>query len=285
MTSVVLVTPARDEEDNLQRLVDAVVAQTLVPERWTIVDTGSSDRTVEIARAAATRHPWIDVVELPPSRIERGGPVVAAIECAARRQAAEPDLFVNVDADVSFDTDFLRRLADAFASDPSLGIASGTCLELEQGAWRERFVTGASAWGATRAYRWSCFRAVTPLERRVGWDGIDELRAQARGWQTSTLRDLPFRHHRPEGQRDAGWRGWASLGETAWFMGYSPAYLTARTAFRMLRRPAAAGLLVGYVRSAVARRDRLDDVQARRHLADRQRIRSLPRRLREARGR
>ena len=42
---------------------------------------------------------------------------------------------------------------------------------------------------------------------RLGWDGIDEFKANALGWRTTAFEELPFRHHRPEGERDgSAWR-------------------------------------------------------------------------------
>ena len=38
-------------------------------------------------------------------------------------------------------------------------------------------MTGSTVWGATRAYRWECLQQVLPLEERLGWDGIDEFKA------------------------------------------------------------------------------------------------------------
>ena len=48
-------------------------------------------------------------------------------------------------------------------------------------------MTGSTVWGATRAYRWECLQRVLPLEERLGWDGIDEFKANALGWRTETL--------------------------------------------------------------------------------------------------
>ena len=93
------------------------------------------------------------------------------------------------------------HLLHRFVYDPSLGIASGACLELSSGRWRARHVTGDHVWGASRAYRAECLADVSPLEERVGWDGIDVFKATARGWRTATFPDLAFRHHRPEGRR------------------------------------------------------------------------------------
>ena len=42
----VLITPAHNEAAFIQKTLDSMVAQTLLPERWVIVDDGSTDRTV-----------------------------------------------------------------------------------------------------------------------------------------------------------------------------------------------------------------------------------------------
>ena len=44
----VLVTPARNEEKNIERLIQCVVAQTVRPSKWIIVSDGSTDGTDEI---------------------------------------------------------------------------------------------------------------------------------------------------------------------------------------------------------------------------------------------
>jgi hypothetical protein len=180
--------------------------------------------------------------------------------------------------------DYFDRLLEAFARDPSLGIASGSAWELRNGAWRQRFVTGGTVWGATRAYRWACLQDVLPLEERHGWDGIDQLQARARGWETRTFTDLPFRHHRAEGLLDGSARAhWLANGDTAYFMGYRPWYLLARTLHHMRREPAAFALIVGYLSAAMRRSPRLDDA-ARGILRRDQSLRRFLQRRREALG-
>jgi len=282
---IAVVTPVRDELENLPRLAETMVAQELVPERWTIVDTGSTDGTLELAQELAHRHGWIEAVALPAENSERGAPIVRAIELVADGLADNPpELLVNVDADVSFGPTFLRALSLAFDADTRLGIAGGTCYEQSGDEWRERFVTGTSVWGATRAYRWQCLEDVRPLEPRLGWDGIDEVRAQARGWSTATLRDLPFRHHRPEGARDGAWRAFAARGATAHFMGYRPSYVFLRALHHARRHPAALAMVGSYLVHSLGGSAQLDDVEARRYLRKQQSLRRLARRSREARG-
>jgi GT2 family glycosyltransferase len=55
-----VVSPVRNEADNLPRLIESIRAQTVQPVRWIIVDTGSDDRTVQLA--GATELPYAALV-------------------------------------------------------------------------------------------------------------------------------------------------------------------------------------------------------------------------------
>jgi biofilm PGA synthesis N-glycosyltransferase PgaC len=281
-----IITPARDEAETLPALADALAKQNVRPLRWVIVDGGSSDTTVKVAEAIVADHDWPRLVVLPPGiPRERGAPIVRALHAGLDSLEIEPDVVVNVDADVTMDADYFERLLGAFERDPSLGIASGSAWENDNGVWRQRFVTGGTVWGATRAYRWACLQSVLPLEERHGWDGIDQLKARARGWQTKTLTDLPFRHHRAEGHQDGSrWAHWLANGDTAYFMGYRPWYLFFRTLHQVRRDPAAVALLYGYVSALARRSPRLPDPTARAVLRQDQSLRHIVRRRREALG-
>ena len=63
---------------------------------------------------------------------ERGAPIVRALHAGLDGLDLEPDVIVNVDADVTMEPDYFERLLEAFARDPSLGIASGSAWELGQ---------------------------------------------------------------------------------------------------------------------------------------------------------
>jgi len=50
------ITPARDEEKFLPGLIESMVAQTLRPIRWIIIDDGSTDSTPALLDEAASRY-------------------------------------------------------------------------------------------------------------------------------------------------------------------------------------------------------------------------------------
>ena len=278
-----IVTPARNEADSLPRLAQSIRLQDRLPERWVIVENGSSDDTLAIARDLRKESPWIDVLSVGEVGAPvRGAPIVEAIEAGLNHLPDTVDVVVNVDADVSMESIYFDRLVAAFEEDRSLGIASGSAWEEdEEGVWRQRFVTGGTVWGATRAYRRACLDDVMPLERRHGWDGIDQLKARALGWRTETLLDLPFKHHRPEGVRDGStWAHWRACGESSYYMGYRPWYLVTRALHQARRDPAAVAMVWGFLASAARRRPTWSNEHGKAVLRDDQRFRHLARRRR-----
>jgi poly-beta-1,6-N-acetyl-D-glucosamine synthase len=287
MRSYAVITPVRDEIENLPRLAASLTAQIERPQVWLIVDNGSEDGTPELAQALAQAHSWIRLLSVPGAvAAERGAPIVRALHAAVDDLAADPpDFAVNVDADISFEPDYFARLLDRFDADAALGIASGSAFELQDGDWRQRHVTGSTVWGASRAFRWACLEDVLPFEERVAWDGIDEFKANARGWRTQAFEDLPFKHHRREGERDGSWRARRNQGHTAYYVGYRPWYLVLRSLFNARREPAALGMIAGYAAAVVRREPRSHDVDARAYLRRQQSMRSLRLRSLEATGR
>ena len=280
------VTPVRDELENLTRLAGALAAQTTLPRRWLIVDTGSSDGTLEAARKLAEEHAWIEAIADDDSGgALRGAPIVRAFARGAAHLEPLPEIVVKLDADVSVPPDHFERLLAAFAADPTLGIASGTAEELTGGEWRARFNTGSSVWGAARAYRRECLADVTPLEERMGWDGIDEVKAHLHGWTTRTIRELPFRHHRLEGERDGSrWRAWAARGRAAHYMGYRSWYLALRSLHHARAERPAVAMLYGYAKAALFREPVCPDERVRSSLRREQSLRNIRSRRREAMG-
>jgi glycosyltransferase involved in cell wall biosynthesis len=254
---------------------------------WLIIDDGSTDDTARVAFELARSWPWIHVQAGGGGvGTDRGGPIVRAFNRGIESLRLVPDVVVKLDADVSFEPDYFERLMQAFTDDSTLAIASGSAYELEDGRWHQRHMTDTHVWGASRAYRWPCLSKLLPLDEEMGWDGLDVLKANMNGWRTRTLTDLPFRHHRREGERDgARWRAWAAQGRASHYMGYHFWYLAARSLHHSRREPAALAMIAGYLAAAAKRRPHCDDDAVRAHLRSRQRLRDLPRRALEAHGR
>jgi Glycosyl transferase family 2 len=278
-----VVTPVRDDAENLRRLAELLEHQERRAEVWVIVDTGSTDDTLAVARSLAEVHRWVTVREL---RVDggRGGPIVKAFHLGLEDVPRRCDVVVKLDADLTFEPDYFRRLLRAFELDDRLGITSGTGYEEQaNGVWKQRHGTGAGVWGASRAYRRQCLDAILPLEERMGWDTIDAVSAIVRGWDARVVPDLPFRHHRREGERETSrFEHWAKQGRAAHYMGYRIHYLAVKTLYRSIRDPQAVGIVCGYLSAVVRGEPRCADPAVLGYVRREQALKRMPERVGEA---
>jgi len=240
-----------------------------------------------VAQQLAEQHDWLRVIALAGEAVPtRGGPIARAFQAGLTALDPPPDVVVIVDADVSMEPDYFARLLEKFALDATLGIASGSRFEHDGQSWLRHNATGVTVEGQCRAYRWACLPDVLPLDDSMGWDGIDAIKANLRGWSTGTFLDLGFRHHRLVGTRDGSRaKAWASEGRGAYYMGYRPYYLVFRALHHARREPGALGMIWGYASEAMRRAPRCADREVVDFLRSEQSIGRFARRVREATGR
>jgi glycosyltransferase involved in cell wall biosynthesis len=256
----VLITAARDEEKFIAKTLDSVVSQTLLPERWIIVDDGSTDHTAEIVEGYARRHPWIELSRRP-RRAERSfaGKAHAFNAGLERIRPLTFDVIGNLDADISFEEDYMEFLVHKFAEDRNLGVAGTPMVEADFDTLRDSFYNENDVYGACQLFRRACFEDVggyTPVK----WGGIDWIAvrtARYKGWLTRSFLDKTFFHHRPMGATETNiWRARFDYGRKDYFLGNHPLWQVFRVAFQMLKRPYGIGavlLLSGYLYSLITR--------------------------------
>ena len=127
----VLITPARNEESHLERTILSLVAQTARPMKWVIVNDGSTDSTPAIIDRYAAIHKWIERLDMPSHR-DRSFAAKAHCVNAAWKSLAELrfEVIGNIDADVSFEPDYLEFLLKKYLQIPELGVAGTPLQEL-----------------------------------------------------------------------------------------------------------------------------------------------------------
>lgn len=241
----VVITPVRDEEAYLPFTLRSMLAQSLRPREWVIVDDGSRDSTAALVEQYAGCHPWIRVLHLADRgyRHPGAGVVDAFYEGYGRLQTQGWEFLVKLDGDLSFGADFFRTVLAQFASRPRLGIAGALLYERAGKRLRPEKCPRFHVRGATKIYRRRCWEEIGGLIRAPGWDTVDEIRANMLRWTTETIDGLTAVHQRAAGAAEDIWRHSVKLGEAAYVSGYHPLFMMARCLYRVPFRPCILGSL------------------------------------------
>jgi len=242
LPSCVLITPARNEEAFIEKTIQSMVRQTVLPRRWVIVNDGSTDDTGDIVRRHASGHAWIDVIDMPP-RKDRS--FAAKVHCFnagyAKVKTLDHDIVGNIDGDISFEADHLEFLLERFAEDPALGVA-GTIFK-EDGGYSsdvDSFEGQNHVAGQFQLFRRRCFDDIGGYvpHRAGGIDWIAVTTARMKGWKTRSFREKSVFHHRCLGTAERGKLASSfSYGEKDYYLGGHPLWELFRVAYRMSKRP------------------------------------------------
>lgn len=198
LPSYVLITPARDEAAFIEKTIQSVIAQTVLPVRWIIVSDGSTDGTDEIVSNNAADKPWMQLIRMPERRERHFAGKVNAFNAGySRATDLEYDVIGNLDADVSFDSEYFEFLMKAFAENPRLGVG-GTPFKEGSFQYDYRFTSIEHVSGQCQLFRRECFEEIGGyIPRQIG--GIDlvaVINARMKGWQTRTFLEKTYVHHR-----------------------------------------------------------------------------------------
>src|SRR5262249_18962276 len=231
--------PARNEEAFIAKTLQSVCDQTVRPERWVVVDDGSTDHTADIVASYAKRFPWIDLMRLP-HRPERNfaGKAYAFHAGFQRLEPLHCDVVANVDADISFEPDYFEFLLGKFVDNPRLGVA-GTAMrepmfeQLNDSFFHERDVAGNC-----QLFRLSCFEDIggyTPSR----WGGVDWIAvrtARLKGWQTRCFTEKVFYHHRRMGTAEGGvLKARFNYGRKDYILGNHPLWQVLRVTYQLCK--------------------------------------------------
>jgi poly-beta-1,6-N-acetyl-D-glucosamine synthase len=238
----VLITPARNEETFIEKTIQTVIQQTVLPAKWVIVNDGSTDATSSIVRRYLADHPWIELVDLPVRRERNFAAKVFAFNAGQERvQNLEYEVIGNLDGDVSLEKDQFEFLQNEFRKDPRLGVA-GTIFREEGGYSSETdsFEGQNHVSGQCQLFRRQCFEEIGGYRpnKAGGIDWMAVTTARMMGWKTRSFRERSFFHHRTLGTAERGRLASSfSYGEKDYYLGGHPVWETFRVAYRMTKRP------------------------------------------------
>jgi glycosyltransferase involved in cell wall biosynthesis len=260
----VLITPSRNEARFIEETLKSVVAQTVLPLKWVIVNDGSTDATADIVTKYAAQHGWIELVNQPVRKERHFAAKVEAFNAGLERVKQLPyEIIGNLDADVSLEPDHFSFLLSKFSEDRRLGVA-GTVFREPSGynSGTDSFEGQTYVSGQCQIFRRQCFEEIGGYvpSKAGGIDWMAVTTARMVGWRTRSFREKCFLHHRPLGTAERGMTASAfAYGKKDYILGGHPLWQVFRGAFRMTKRPYVMGgiaLLAGYVTGFLSRAER-----------------------------
>lgn len=263
----VVISPGRNEAKFMRQTLDSVIAQTIRPALWVIVDDGSTDESPQILADYAARHDWIRIV----TRTDRGkravGPGVIEAFYAGYDTIApnDYDYICKLDLDLNLPPTYFEGLMARMEADPYIATCSGKAYIWQDGVLVNERHGDETSIGATKFYRMSCFLALGGFVREVMWDGIDVHQCRMRGWAACSWDspELRFIHLRPMGSSQVGvLTGRMRHGYGQYFMGTSFVYMLANAVNRINEKPYVIGslaMLWGWLKSALQRKPRYEE--------------------------
>lgn len=273
---LLVISPVRNEAGHLEPVARSLAAQTRPPDRWLLVDDGSTDGTFELAERLAAEIPFVEVMRAPaaPPPLEPRDRLASAAAPRtfnaglASLEWRDYTHISKLDGDMELPPAYFERILAEFAADPRLGMAGGLRRELVRGRWRlEQVPLEHHVNGALKCYSRQCFEAIGGVQERLAWDTIDETLARMHGYRTRTFEDLVAIHHRPWASADGTLRGRARYGAAAYIARYPAWWVALRSLKVATARPeglSGLAFLYGYARAALRRTPKVEDAEYRR---------------------
>jgi poly-beta-1,6-N-acetyl-D-glucosamine synthase len=273
-TRYLIISPCRNEADFMRQTLDSVVAQSIRPTKWVIVDDGSTDATPAVLAEYAAKHDWIQIV----TRTDRGhravgpGVIDAFYSGYDVINVDDYDFICKLDLDLIMPPGYFEQLMTRMNADRKFATVSGKAYIKVEGQLVYENHGDENSIGAAKFFRVSCFKKIGGFVREVGWDGIDGHMCRMNGWIACSWDEpeLRFIHLRPMGSSHKGiYTGRYRAGYGQYYMGTGFLFILASVLSRLNQKPYVTGqltILWGWIHSALKKKPRYPNEDFRRFL-------------------
>lgn len=250
----------------MRQTIESVLAQSVKPDKWVIVDDGSTDGSAEILKEYSSANDWIQIITRPDRGRRSVGPGVidAFYEGYAAISPGDYTYLCKLDLDLRLPRDYFQLLMRKMREQPDLATVSGKAyLERNGRLVSERHGDEISI-GASKFYRIDRFLKIGGFVRGVMWDGIDCHLCRMHGWSARSYdeENLRFVHLRPMGSSQTSIRvGRMRHGSGQYFMGTGLLWMLVTAVYRIPERPYVIGglyILAGWLRSFFKKEPRFE---------------------------
>ena len=218
----VLLTPVRNEKEQIGNLVKCIVNSTLKPDYWIIIDDYSTDGSVNEIKKLSNHNAFIHLIESPENSSEYMGMNYSQVlingwtYCLSKVKNKNISYIGILDADIEFDSEYWEQLKNTLDSKKEMGIISGALTNNNSGKIVfEKNQRHHLPRGGMRLIKSECFYDIGSIIKSRSPDAVMNAIARAKGWDTLLIPELPCVSIRPtdsKGEISGGF----SRGQRAW---------------------------------------------------------------------
>lgn len=243
----VLVTAAYNEEKHIERTIQSVLAQTLLPRKWVIVSDASTDNTDEIVKKYAEKFSFIQLHRVIEDHPRNFAAQVNAINFGYKQlRHLKFEFFANLDADIAVEPTYYETLVNQLRAKSSFGLVGGFVYEDHGKGFRNRRTNSRhSVAHAVQFFRRECYEGIggyIPL-KYGGPDWVAEVMVRQKGWVVRAFPHLVVRHYRPAASAGGLVRGWYRQGQMDYSLGSVPLFELVKCLRRIPEHPIVVGAL------------------------------------------
>ncbi len=200
---VCVIIPVFNEQDFIKKSVESLIDQTIKPTEVIYVNDNSTDNSKNIIKNLIAKCEWIRAIDHKSFQEHvPGSKVIEAFNFGLKNLETQFDIICKFDGDIILPKNYIEKIIEIFNEKEKVGIAGGNLYVQKNGKWiYENIAAKTHVRGPIKAYRAECFNDINALKSSIGWDTVDVLLAQKKGWLIYTDKNLIVKHLKPTGQK------------------------------------------------------------------------------------
>lgn len=266
--SYIMVTPCKNEEQNLDRMINSILSQDIKPKLWVIVNDGSTDNSLNKIISFEKKHGWIRHISLKPA--ERDLNFRYSIVCKigfdkatelSKSEKIRYGCIALVDADMILEKSYFKKLLKHMNEDKSLGVVSGGIYYQKGKRLIYEKMHEDRPMGAARLWSREAFTKSGGYKITSSPDSVSNIKVVLRGWKIRQFKDIKAIQTRETSSAQGLWNGYWAKGEFSHYLGTSPVFAIGKGAKFIIKYPFYPSLayLSGYFNSLIKNRPKIDD--------------------------
>jgi glycosyltransferase involved in cell wall biosynthesis len=284
--SFILVTPVKNEEDNLPNLIESIVSQQLRPDAWIIVDDHSEDKSSEIIKDAKDKYPWIFSLRLNNNseyNLEEHYSIVCRFGFDYAKKIEPNFKYIGLsDADMIYPNNYFFQLISYLNSNLEHGLVCGDLLILNSEDRCHRVsnsnIFSSSISGTGRVWRRKAFEESGGYLITKSPDSVSNVKLLLKGWKLKRLSDVVYYQTRETGNKFNIFKGYFNRGKRAYYLNSNILSVigTVLIILFVSKEKYAIkkiiGYLFGYFHSFIHREQKIDDKEVKKYIGSYRRV-------------